>query len=117
MTTRHASSRLASLAAAPLLTALALLPAPSPALAQSLPACATGGASSVMINGLPALRLSDVAGCPAGMFEPVPGIFIEGQPAVRFVAPVEGCVAGGSASVTMNGAPATRGGDAVCPPQ
>lgn len=116
MKTRHAARRLAPFAAAPLFAALALPPATSTAQAQPLPPCAVTGASSVMINGRPALRLSDVAGCPAGMFEPVPGIFIEGQPAVRFVAPVDGCVAGGSASVTMNGAPATRGGDAVCPP-
>lgn len=116
MKTRHASRRLAPFAVAPLLSALAFLPAPPAAHAQPLPPCAVGGAASVMINGRPALRLSDVATCPAGMFEPVPGITIEGQPAVRFVAPVKGCVAGGSANVIMNGAPATRGGDAVCPP-
>ncbi|WP_417769411.1 PAAR domain-containing protein [Stappia sp.] len=111
MTTRHACRRLAPLAAA-----LALLSATSAAIAQPLPPCAVTGAASVIINGRPALRLSDVATCPPGMFEPVPGISIEGQPAVRFAAPAEGCVAGGSANVIMNGAPATRGGDAVCPP-
>lgn len=88
-----------------------------PAVAQELPACAVTGASSVMINGRPALRLSDVAACPPGLFEPVPGVFVEGEPAVRFVAPVEGCVAAGSADVTINGAGAARAGDVVCPPQ
>ena len=116
MKIRHAPRRLAPLAAVPLAAALALLTAPLAAHAQPLPPCAVGGASSVIINGRPALRLSDVATCPPGMFEPVPGIFVEGQPAVRFVAPAKGCVAGGSANVIMNGAPATRGGDAVCPP-
>ena len=116
MKTRHASRRLAPLAAAPLFAVLALLPTPLVAQDQPLPPCAVTGAASVMINGRPALRLSDVATCPPGMFEPVPGIFVEGQPAVRFVAPAKGCVAGGSGNVTMNGAPATRGGDAACPP-
>ncbi|WP_176522014.1 PAAR domain-containing protein [Stappia indica] len=88
-----------------------------PAVAQELPACAVTGASSVMINGRPALRLSDVAACPPGLFEPVPGVFVEGEPTVRFVAPVEGCVAAGSADVTINGAGAARAGDAVCPPR
>lgn len=93
-----------------------LLPA-LPAAAQELPACAVTGASSVMINGRPALRLSDVAACPPGLFEPVPGVFVEGEPAVRFVAPAEGCVAAGSSDVTVGGAGAMRAGDVVCPPQ
>lgn len=93
------------------------LPFALPALAQDMPSCAVTGASSVMINGRPALRLSDVAACPPGLFEPVPGVFVEGEPAVRFVAPVEGCVAAGSADVTINGAGAVRAGDVVCPPQ
>lgn len=93
-----------------------LLPA-LPAAAQELPACAVTGASSVMINGRPALRLSDVAACPPGLFEPVPGVFVEGEPAVRFVAPAEGCVAVGSSDVAVGGAGAMRAGDVVCPPQ
>jgi uncharacterized Zn-binding protein involved in type VI secretion len=116
LTATRANTRLAQLTAAPLAAALALLTAPLVALAQPMPPCAATGAASVIINGRPALRLSDVATCPPGMFEPVPGISIEGQPAVRFSAPVKGCIAGGSANVIMNGAPATRGGDAVCPP-
>ncbi|GGE95193.1 PAAR domain-containing protein [Stappia taiwanensis] len=96
---------------------LALLPFLLSASAQEMPACAQTGASSVMINGRPALRLSDVATCPPDMFETVPGIMIEGQPAVRFAAPVEGCVATGSADVLMGGTPAGRAGDAACPPK
>ena len=96
---------------------LALLAPALPALAQDMPACAVTGASSVMINGRPALRLSDVAACPPGLFEPIPGVLVEGEPAVRFVAPVEGCVAAGSSDVTIGGAGAVRAGDAVCPPQ
>lgn len=83
----------------------------------ALPACATSGASSVFINGQSALRLSDVTGCPQGMFETVPGVFVEGQPAVRFVAPRGACAGGGSADVLVGGAPAGRAGDAACPPQ
>ncbi|WP_249695687.1 PAAR domain-containing protein [Stappia sp. WLB 29] len=96
---------------------LALLAPALPAATQELPACAVTGASSVMINGRPALRLSDVAACPPGLFEPVPGVFVEGEPAVRFVAPVEGCVAVRSSDVTIDGAGAVRAGDAVCPPR
>lgn len=96
---------------------LALLAPALPAATQELPACAVTGASSVMINGRPALRLSDVAACPPGLFETVPGVFVEGEPAVRFVAPVEGCVAVRSSDVTINGAGAVRAGDAVCPPR
>lgn len=83
----------------------------------ALPACANSGAASVFINGQPALRLSDVTGCPTGMFETVPGVFVEGQPAVRFVAPRGACAGAGSADVLIGGAPAGRAGDAACPPQ
>lgn len=96
--------------------ALASLP-DGPASAQSLPGCAQTGAASVFINGRPMLRLSDVAGCPAGMFETVPGIFVEGQPAVRLAAPAPDCSGGGSADVLLGGAPAGRAGDATCPPR
>ena len=85
--------------------------------AQSLPGCAQTGASSVFINGRPMLRLSDVVACPKGMFEPVPGIFVEGEPAVRLAAPAPDCSAGGSANVLLGGAPAGRAGDAACRPR
>ncbi|WP_029059860.1 hypothetical protein [Stappia stellulata] len=96
--------------------ALAGLP-DGPAIAQALPGCAQTGAASVFINGRPMLRLSDVAGCPAGMFEPVPGIFVEGQPAVRLATPAPNCSGGGSADVLLGGVPAGRAGDAACPPR
>lgn len=107
----------AALSGRPVRIALALLfllPV-LPAAAQELPACAVTGAASVMINGRPALRLSDVATCPPGLFEPVPGVFVEGEPAVRFVAPAQGCVAAGSANVTIEGTGAARTGDVACP--
>lgn len=99
------------------LSLLLPLMAPIATIAQTanLPACAASGASSVFINGRPALRLSDVATCPEGMFETVPGIFVEGQPAVRLAEPAENCAAGGSADVLVSGAPAGRAGDAACP--
>ncbi len=93
------------------------MPLPLQAQTPNLPACATSGASSVFINGRPALRLSDVATCPEGMFEIVPGIFVEGEPAVRFASPSENCAVGGSADVLVGGAPAGRAGDAACPPK
>ncbi|WP_186394195.1 PAAR domain-containing protein [Stappia sp. TSB10GB4] len=93
-----------------------LLPLSSmPAAAQDLPACAVTGAASVMINGRPALRLSDVAACPPGLFETVPGVFVEGEPAVRSATPAQGCVAAGSANVTIDGTGAARAGDVACP--
>lgn len=105
-----------------------LLPLPNLTLSSSLraqtadqplalPACAANGASSVFINGQPALRLSDVVGCPEGMYETVPGVFVEGQPTVRFVAPHGACAGGGSADVLAGRAPSGRAGDAACPPQ
>ncbi|WP_346911231.1 PAAR domain-containing protein [uncultured Roseibium sp.] len=83
----------------------------------NLPACAASGASSVFINGRPMLRLSDVANCPEGMFEIVPGFLVEGEPAVRFAMPAGNCVAGGSADVIVGGTSAGRAGDAACPPK
>lgn len=93
------------------------VPLPLQAQTVNLPACAASGASSVFINGRPMLRQSDVANCPEGMFEIVPGFLVEGEPAVRFAAPAENCVAGGSADVLVGGAPAGRAGDAACPPK
>ncbi len=63
------------------------------------------------------LRLSDVANCPEGMFEIVPGFLVEGEPAVRFAMPAGNCVAGGSADVIVGGTSAGRAGDAACPPK
>jgi len=93
------------------------LPLPVRAQTPGLPACAATGAASVVINGRPMLRLSDVAACPEGMFEIVPGFLVEGEPAVRFAAPAGNCIAGGSADVLAGGAPAARAGDAACAPK
>lgn len=99
--------------------ALALLAAPG-ALAQAgspLPACAMSGAASVMIGGRPVLRLSDVAACPPELYEVVPSLRIEGQPAVRFRAGggITGtCSATGDPSVRFEGQAAPRLGDVEC---
>jgi uncharacterized Zn-binding protein involved in type VI secretion len=70
-----------------------------------------------MIGGRPALRLSDVASCPAELYEVVPSIRIEGQPAVRFRTGTGArgtCTAGGDPSVRFEGRAAPRIGDVDC---
>ncbi|WP_349434954.1 PAAR domain-containing protein [Pararhizobium sp. A13] len=88
--------------------------------APPLPACALSGATSVMIGGQPALRMSDVANCPPELYEIVPSIFIEGQPVVHFRsgAGVKGdCSAKGDPSVMLEGEAAQRTGDVACTPK
>ncbi len=97
------------------LLAAALLNISSQALAQGLPACAKTGAASVMFNGKPALKLADVAACPAGSFEIIPNVMVEGQPMVHFNTGVGGCVAGASPNVIVNGKAVTSTGDVACP--
>lgn len=85
--------------------------------AQPLPACALSGATSVMIGGQPALRMSDVVNCPPELYEIVPSIFIEGQPIVHFrsgAATKADCTAKGEASVMLEGEAAQRTGDVAC---
>ena len=85
--------------------------------APPLPACALSGATSVMIGGQPALRLSDVANCPPDLYEVVPSIFIEGQPIVHFRsgAVAKGdCSAKADPSVMLEGEAAQRMGDVAC---
>lgn len=85
--------------------------------AAPLPACALSGASSVMIGGLPALRLSDVVNCPPELYTIVPSIFIEGQPVVHFrsgTGEKGDCTARADPSVTMEGGSAARLGDVAC---
>lgn len=82
-----------------------------------IPSCALSGASSVMIGGQPALRLSDVANCPPELYEVVPSIMIEGQPVVHFRAGSGAsgdCAAKGEATVTFEGEAAHRVGDVDC---
>lgn len=74
------------------------------------PSCALSGSESVLIQGAGILRLGDVAGCPGVRYEVVPGLFINGQPAVRLL-PKEGCAPTGAEAVTIDGAPANRTGD------
>ncbi|WP_377289909.1 hypothetical protein [Rhizobium sp. SG2393] len=85
--------------------------------AVKIPACALSGATSVMIGGQPALRLSDVANCPPALYDILPSIRIEGQPAVHFkpgATDATTCGAGSEASVTLEGKAATRLGDVAC---
>lgn len=82
--------------------------------AQNLPACARTGSKSVMFNGLPALRLSDVQTCPPGSYTIVNGFFVEGEPVVQFKPASEDCVAGASPNIVINGQAANRAGDVVC---
>jgi uncharacterized Zn-binding protein involved in type VI secretion len=70
-----------------------------------------------MIGGRPALRLSDVANCPAELYEVVPSIRIEGQPVIRFrtgTGARGSCTAAGDPSVRFEGRTAPRIGDVDC---
>ncbi|MGE0503011.1 MAG: hypothetical protein AB7O76_18890 [Rhizobiaceae bacterium] len=91
--------------------------ASSPALGQGFPACARSGSHVLSFNGLPALRLSDVAACPAGSYTIVQGLVIDGEPMVQFNPVGKDCVTGASPNVIVNGQAATRAGDVVCPPK
>ena len=93
----------------------ALLLAVTPSLAQPFPACARTGAASVFFNGKPALKLADVAACPAGSFEIIPNVMIEGQPMVHFNTGIGGCVSGASPNVMVDGKAVTSTGDVACP--
>ncbi len=97
------------------LLAATLLIITAPALAQGLPGCAKTGAASVMFNSKPALKLADVAACPAGSFEIIPNVMIEGQPMVHFNTGVSGCIAGASPNVIVGGKAVTTTGDVACP--
>ncbi|MGL4490617.1 MAG: hypothetical protein ACRCU5_14355 [Rhizobiaceae bacterium] len=81
---------------------------------QETPACAKTGASSVRINGKPALKLSDVAACPAGSFEIIPNVRIEGEPMVHINTGVAGCSDTKSPNVFVNGKATTTAGDVTC---
>ncbi len=85
--------------------------------AGALPACAQTGASSVFMNGKPALKMSDVINCPPELIEIVPGVMIEGQPMV-YLRSGKGdkgtCATKGSSDITVSGKQAQRAGDATC---
>ncbi len=97
--------------------ALPMSPAKAGEAWAPIPSCALSGASSVMIGGQPALRLSDVANCPPELYEVVPSIMVEGQPVVHFRAgsgEKGDCSARGEATVTFEGEAAQRVGDVDC---
>ena len=73
--------------------------------------CAVSGSPNVFVEGRSMLRLGDVQGCPGLRYEVVPNVFINGQPAVRLL-PSDDGGGGGADSVTVDGAPAARQGDA-----
>lgn len=90
----------------------------SDARAQSLehPGCNFSGSTNVLVEGLGALRLSDVVACPGVRYEVIPGLIINGEPAVRLL-PDEECAPSGSTSVTAEGGALARRGDgAGCGP-
>ena len=97
------------------LIAAAQLIAATLALAQPLQSCARSGAVSVFFNGKPALKLADVVACPAGSFEIIPNVMIEGQPMVHFNTGVGGCLSGSSPNVLVDGKAVTSTGDVACP--
>ena len=85
-----------------------------PAFAEELPACTKTGAKSVYFNGKPAVKLGDVTTCPAGSYEIIPNVIIEGQPLVHFNTGVAGCVSGASPHVVVDGKAVTTAGDVDC---
>lgn len=77
-----------------------------------IPPCIATGSSNVFSEGRPMLRLSDVSACDPRTYEIIPSVFVNGEPAVRLTASSEGGPApDGAASVTIEGAPASRLGD------
>lgn len=102
-----------------LVAILLLLLVPLAARADQIPACALTGSMTVMIDGKPALRLSDVANCPKELYEVINSVEIDGQPMVHFKSGVAGklrCAATGSATVDAEGKTATTAGDVTCSP-
>lgn len=106
--TRRSAAHAGGDAALCLALALALLA--SATRAQTTPACALSGSPNVMINGVGMLRLGDVQGCPGLRYEIIPGLIINGQPAVRLL-PADDCAAAGSENALADGAPLSRRGD------
>ena len=100
-----------------ILILLAVL-ATGPALADEPPEpapdgpCAVPGSPNVFIEGRGRLRRSDVQGCAPSDYEIIPGLFVNGEPAVRLIAPADGSPAPDSAdSVFAGDRPASRQGD------
>ena len=88
--------------------AATMLAAPLPLHAEDqakTPTNTTGGASSVIVEGKPAMRAGDATDPSA--VEIVPDVFIEGKPAVV----CKNGTKSGSASVFIHGKPVARAGD------
>ena len=99
-----------------ILTALLTI-GPSLAAAQTIPACALSGSMTMMIEGKPALRLSDVANCPPELYVILNSIQIDGQPMVHFKSGTSGdtdCLAKGSNTVSAEDKQASTMGDVRC---
>lgn len=89
----------------------------TPAWAQDIPPCALTGSVTMMIGGKPALRLSDVANCPADSYEIVNSIQIDGQPMVHLKPVITGkvrCITLENPTVLAEGKQATTLGDTAC---
>ena len=100
-----------------ILTGLCLAPVLTVGAEQPLPACALSGATSVMFNGKPALRLSDVINCPPELYEVVQSVQVEGQPMVQFHAGATDtgdCTATSSPDIAVEGRAAQGLGDVRC---
>ena len=105
------------------LTAAVLASVPLAALAEDTPnpcpsSTVTSGSGDVMVEGKPAARAGDTAGCAATIAEGSPDVFINGKPAAVQGAKT-GCggkVASGATSVFVNGKPFVIAGSAAdCP--
>lgn len=99
------------------ITLSALAAVASPALAQDTPACALSGSMTMMIDGKPALRLSDVAQCPPELYDVINSVGLDGQPLVHFKTDATNntaCAATGDQTVSIEGKQASRLGDIKC---
>lgn len=89
----------------------------APAMAQEIPTCALSGSMTVMIGGKPAFRLSDVAKCPAELYDVISSVSIDGQPVVHFKTGKQDkttCTARADPSVSIEGKAAQGLGDVTC---
>lgn len=87
------------------------------AFGQDVPGCAVTGSKTVMIGGKPALRLSDVAMCPADTYDIIRSVQIDGQPMVHFKPVHFGktrCAVMGDATVLAENKTATPEGSSHC---
>jgi uncharacterized Zn-binding protein involved in type VI secretion len=101
----------------PVFASIAALMFAAPAMAQEIPACALSGSMTVMIGGKPAFRLSDVAKCPAELYDVISSVNIDGQPVVHFRTGKQDsttCTAKADPGVSIEGKSAQGLGDVTC---